>query len=373
MLTTPSGKPRARAVGIPFAGTPGPYNAITDVPGIEVGYTTLISGDGPRRVGQGPVRTGVTAILPRGRAAAAAGVWAGYFSLNGNGELTGCHWIEESGRCDGPICITNTHACGTVRDAAIKWLVARTGTVGQWALPVAGETFDGYLNDINGFHVRDEHVFAALDGARGGAIDEGSIGGGTGMICYGFKGGSGTASRRVEFAGSGYCVGAFVQSNFGRREQLVIAGVPVGAALASWQPDGRAGGESGSVIAIVATDAPLLPHQLKRLARRVGLGIGRAGAISGHGSGDIFLAFSTANADAIPPDERLGSLTFIADAQLDAFFAATIEAVDEAVLNSLIANDTMVGCDDRVVPALPHERVRELLAHAGRLQPDELR
>jgi D-aminopeptidase len=368
MLHTPSGKPRARALGIPFAGTPGRYNAITDVAGVEVGYTTLISGDGERRVGHGPVRTGVTALLPRGRAHAASGVWAGCFSLNGNGELTGCHWVEESGRCDGPICITNTHACGTVRDATIKWLVARTGTVGQWALPVTGETFDGYLNDINGFHVRDEHVFAALDAARGGALEEGSVGGGTGMICYGFKGGSGTASRCVEFAGHSYCVGAFVQSNFGRREQLTIAGVAVGAALVDWQPDARGGAEAGSVIAIVATDAPLLPHQLKRLARRVGLGIGRSGAISGHGSGDIFLAYSTANADAIPDDESLGSLAFIADAQLDPFFAATVEAVDEAVLNSLVANETMFGCDDHMAPALPHERVRELLERGGRLR-----
>ncbi len=207
-------------------------NAITDVAGVEVGYTTLIEGSGKRVIGRGPVRTGVTALLPRGRGRAASSVFAGYFSLNGNGELTGCHWVEEAGRCDGPICITNTHSCGTVRDATIKWLVKEGGGADQWWLPVVGETFDGYLNDINGFHVRDEHVFAALDGARGGAIEEGSVGGGTGMICYGFKGGSGTASRVVEFAGRPYVVGALVQSNFGRRDQLTIAGVPVGAALA---------------------------------------------------------------------------------------------------------------------------------------------
>jgi L-aminopeptidase/D-esterase-like protein len=340
-------------------------NAITDVAGVEVGYTTLIRGDGARVVGRGPVRTGVTAILPRGRAGAAANVWAGYFSLNGNGELTGCHWVEESGRCDGPITITNTHSCGTARDATIKWLVARTGgSVQPWALPVAGETFDGYLNDVNGFHVRDEHVFAALDGARGGAIEEGSVGGGTGMICYGFKGGCGTASRRLPFAGADYHVGAFVQSNFGRREQLTIAGVPVGRALADWQPDPRAGVEAGSVIAILATDAPLLPHQLKRLARRVGLGIGRAGAISGHGSGDIFLAFSTANADALHGEERLAGASLIPDARLDPFFDATIQAVDEAVINSLVANETMQGCDDRVIHALPHDEVLQLLRNA---------
>ncbi len=361
MHHTPSGKPRARAIGVPFAGEPGPFNAITDVAGVEVGYTTLISGSGARVLGQGPVRTGVTAILPRGRAGAAANVFAGYFSLNGNGELTGCHWVEESGRCEGPICITNTHSCGTVRDATIKWLVNRTGGIAQWALPVTGETFDGYLNDINGFHVRDEHVFAALDGALGGAIEEGSVGGGTGMICYGFKGGSGTASRRVSFAGEGYYVGAFVQANFGRREQLTIAGVAVGAALKDWEPDPRGGGETGSVIAILVTDAPLLPHQLKRLARRVGLGIGRGGAISGNGSGDIFLALSTANADALHDEEQLARAAFVPDWQLDPFFEATIQAVDEAVINALVVNETMSGCDDHTVHALPHDELQRLL------------
>ena len=360
MLRTPSGKPRARALGIRFAGVPGELNAITDVAGVEVGYSTLIEGSGARVVGRGPVRTGVTAILPRGRARAASSVLAGYFSLNGNGELTGCHWVEEAGRCDGPICITNTHSCGTVRDATIKWLVERTGGIGQWALPVTGETFDGYLNDINGFHVRDEHVFAALDGARGGAIEEGSVGGGTGMICYGFKGGSGTASRVVEFAGRAYRVGAFVQSNFGRREQLTIAGVAVGAALQDWQPDPRPA-EAGSIIAIVGTDAPLLSHQLKRLARRIGLGVGRAGAISGHGSGDIFLAFSTANAQALDDSAQLAQAEFVPDPHLNPFFEAVIQAIDEAVIDSMIANDTMQGCDDRVVHALPHAAVRRLL------------
>ena len=371
MLTTPSGKNRARALGIPFAGRPGALNAITDVAGVEVGYTTLIDGSGKRIVGRGPVRTGVTALLPRGRASAASSVFAGYFSLNGNGELTGCHWVEEAGRCDGPICITNTHSCGTVRDATIKWLVNDAGGADQWWLPVVGETFDGYLNDINGFHVRDEHVFAALDGARGGAIEEGSVGGGTGMICYGFKGGSGTASRVVEFAREPYVVGALVQSNFGRRDQLTIAGVPVGAKLADWQPDPRAG-EAGSVIAIVGTDAPLAAHQLKRLARRVGLGIGRGGSTAGHSSGDIFLAFSTANADALNPSEHLGErlahLDIIPDAQLSPFFDAVVQAVDEAVINSIVANETMRGCDDHVAYALPHDRVVALLRSAGALR-----
>ena len=365
MQTTPSGKNRARALGIPFAGQPGALNAITDVAGVEVGYTTLIEGSGKRVVGRGPVRTGVTALLPRGRGPArASSVFAGYFSLNGNGELTGCHWVEEAGRCDGPICITNTHSCGTVRDATIKWLVKEGGGADQWWLPVVGETFDGYLNDINGFHVRDEHVFAALDGARGGAIEEGSVGGGTGMICYGFKGGSGTASRVVEFAGRPYVVGALVQSNFGRRDQLTISGVPVGAKLSDWQPDPRSG-EAGSVIAIIGTDAPLAAHQLKRLARRVGLGIGRGGSTAGHSSGDIFLAFSTANADALNDTESLARLELIPDARLSPFFDAVVQAVDEAVINSIVANETMRGCDDHVVHALPHDRVVALLRDAG--------
>src|SRR5580700_814239 len=275
MLTTPSGKPRARAIGIPFDGEPGPFNAITDVAGLEIGYRTLIRGSGKRVVGEGPVRTGVTAILPRGRAGANQAVFAGMFSLNGNGELTGSHWAAETGRCEGPITITNTHSVGLAHDATIRWLAARFEGMNQWSLPVAGETYDGWLNDINGFHVTVEDVVAALDGAAGGPIEEGSVGGGTGMICYGFKGGSGTASRRVAFAGQTYTVGAFVQANFGGREQLVIAGIPVGKALKDWQPDARGGSEAGSVIAILATDAPLLPHQLKRLARRIALGIDR--------------------------------------------------------------------------------------------------
>ena len=361
MLTTPSGKPRARAIGIPFGGEPGPLNAITDVAGVEVGYRTLIHGSGKRVVGEGPVRTGVTAILPRGRTGADRGVFAGMFSLNGNGELTGSHWAAETGRCDGPITITNTHSVGLAHDATIRWLTTRFQRGGQWSLPVAGETYDGWLNDINGFHVTIEDVFAALDSAAGGPIEEGSVGGGTGMICYGFKGGSGTASRRVAFAGRTYTVGAFVQANFGAREQLVIAGVPIGKALKDWQPDARGGTEAGSVIAVVATDAPLLPHQLKRLARRIALGIGRGGAISGHGSGDIFLALSTANAEALAASGSVTSAAFIPDPELNPFFAATIESIDEAVLNALAANETMTGADDHVVHALPHDEVRRLI------------
>jgi len=367
MLATPSGKPRARAIGIPFDGEPGAFNAITDIAGVEVGYQTLIRGSGPRVRGQGPVRTGVTAILPRGRSNADSGVFAGMFSLNGNGELTGSHWVAEVGRCEGPITITNTHSVGVAHDATIKWLVARSGRERQWSLPVAGETYDGWLNDIDGFHVTEADVFAALDGAHDGPIEEGSVGGGTGMIAYGFKGGSGTASRRVSFAGGRYVVGAFVQANFGAREQLTIAGVPVGRALKDWSPDRRGGGESGSVIAIVATDAPLLPHQLTRLARRTALGVGRSGAISGHGSGDIFLAFSTANAAALAEGEALHQAAFIPDASLNPFFAATIQSIDEAVLNALVANETMIGADDHVVHALPHDEVRALLARHGAL------
>jgi len=362
MLTTPSGKPRARAIGLPFDGDPGPLNAITDVAGVEVGYQTLIRGSGQRVVGVGPVRTGVTAILPRGRAGADQAVFAGMFSLNGNGELTGSHWVAETGRCEGPITLTNTHSVGVAHDATIRWLTRRFDRGGQWSLPVAGETYDGWLNDINGFHVTEADVFAALEGATGGAIEEGSVGGGTGMICYGFKGGSGTASRRVAFAGESYTVGAFVQANFGVREQLTIAGVPVGGALKDWSPDARPGQEAGSVIAILATDAPLLPHQLQRLARRVSLGIGRGGAMSGHGSGDIFLAFSTANAAAVGAEAELSRADFIPDPALNPFFAATIESIDEAVLNALVANETMVGADDHVIHALPHDQVRRLIA-----------
>lgn len=365
MLKTPSGKLRARGLAIPFEGEPGAFNAITDVGGVEVGYQTLIRGAGKCVAGQGPVRTGVTAIFPRGRAGADVGVFAGMFSQNGCGELTGAHWVAEVGRCGGPITITSTHSVGMAHDASIKWMVKRFERAGHWSLPVAGETYDGWLNDINGFHVTDEDVFAALDSAAGGPIEEGSVGGGTGMITYGFKGGSGTASRRVAFGGTAYTIGAFVQSNFGLREQLVIAGVPVGRALKDWHPDGRGEVETGSIIAVVATDAPLLPHQLTRLARRATLGIGRSGAISGHGSGDIFIAFSTANAQAFADEPVLSSAGFVPDPLLDPFFAATIQSVDEAILNALVANETMTGADDRVIHALPHDEIRRLLAERG--------
>lgn len=346
---TPSGKFRARGIGLAFAGTTGPNNAITDVPGVSVGYETLIEGDS--------IRTGVTAILPRPKQDLATSVFAGCHSLNGNGELTGSHWIEEAGCCNGPITITNTHSLGTCRDASIQWMVEHLGVSG-WALPVAGETYDGALNDINGFHIKPQHVFAAIDQARGGPIEEGSVGGGTGMICYGFKGGSGTASRVLTVANTAVTLGIFVQANFGLTSQLTIAGVPVGRHLAKAHEDP----ERGSIIAVVATDAPLLPHQLKRLTRRVGLGMGRSGAISGHGSGDLFLAFSTANEMAHQNTDQLSSTQFIPDAQLDPLFEAVIQAVDEAILNAMVANETMTGFKGARVAALPIEAVLELMA-----------
>ncbi|MCP5149601.1 MAG: P1 family peptidase [Ectothiorhodospiraceae bacterium] len=357
---TPGGKLRARGIGIPFDGTPGPLNAITDVDGVEVGYCTLVQGEGALVRGVGPIRTGVTAIVPRGREDALTPVFAGYHSLNGNGELTGSHWIAESGQFEGPITITNTHSCGVARDATIRWMVDRaaSGMTG-WGLPVAAETYDGNLNDINGFHVREAHVLEAIDAARGGPIEQGSVGGGTGMICYDFKGGSGTASRRVAAGGTTWTVGVFVQSNFGIRRELVIAGVPVGKSL----PGGEVRSKpAGSVIAVVATDAPLLPHQLARLARRVGLGLARTGAVAHNGSGDIFLAFSTANRAAWDTGDSPRAATFLANDTMDPLFAAVIEATEEAVVDSMVANQPMTGRDGVHVRALPHEALAALLS-----------
>jgi L-aminopeptidase/D-esterase-like protein len=354
-------KRRARSLGIPFLGTPGPFNALTDVDGVEVGTCTLIRGEGPLVVGQGPVRTGVTAIHPRGRGGTGIPVFAGVHSLNGNGEMTGFVWIEECGRTDLPILLTNTHSVGLARDAVLKWTLTRhPQRMPEWGLPVVAETYDGQLNDINGFHVTDADVFAALDHARGGAVDEGSVGGGTGMVCYEHKGGSGTSSRQVvvgetEGTPNRYTVAAFVQANFGRREQLLVAGLPVGRWLGPpvtvEQPD------AGSIIVVVATDLPLVPHQLKRLARRAGLGVGRSGGIAGHGSGDIFLAFSTANADFFAPGLAARPLMALPDDALSPVFSAVIQAVDEAILNALIANQDMRGINDRLVKALPHDVV----------------
>ncbi len=362
----PSQTVRARALGIPFAGTPGALDAITDVPGVEVGYTTLISGDGKLEVGKGPVRTGVTAILPRGKNSKNDPVCAGVFSLNGNGEMTGTAWIEEGGFLEGPVVITNTHSVGVARDAVISWRVKQGDADASgywWSLPVVAETWDGWLNDVNGFHVKPEHVVSALESAHGGAIEEGSVGGGTGMICYEFKGGTGTASRKVQTKNAGYVVGALVQANCGRRSQLMIAGIPVGEEI----PGSVYPKETGSIIIVVATDAPLLPHQLKRIARRASMGLARTGATSGNGSGDLFLAFSTANPGAAGADQPTRTVQMIPNDRLDPFFSATVEAVEEAIVNALVANQTMIGRDDHRVEALPHDRVQELLRKYGRL------
>jgi L-aminopeptidase/D-esterase-like protein len=360
-------RPRARDLGVPFEGTPGPLNAITDVAGVEVGLTTLISGDGPLVVGKGPVRTGVTAVLPRGKASADL-VMAGWFSLNGNGEMTGTTWVEESGFLEGPVLITNTHSVGTVRDAAIEWGLRRGKAFQPWSLPVVAETWDGSLNDINGFHVKPEHVFQALDGAKGGPVPEGSVGGGTGMICYQFKCGTGTASRRLTGPMGTYTIGVLVQANHGGRSQLLVAGVPVGAEI-PLQP--RPGGDDppadvGSIIIVVATDAPLLPHQLKRLARRASMGLARTGSTSGNSSGDIFIAFSTANPGAAGAAD-VATVQMVSNDRISALFSATVMATEEAIINALVAAETMRGANSRIVEGLPHDRLRELLKKYGRL------
>lgn len=364
---------RARDLGVPFEGQTGKLNAITDVAGVEVGYTTLIRGEGKLNVGQGPVRTGVTAILPRGRDSLNEPVYAGTFSLNGNGEMTGTAWVEESGFLEGPIVMTNTHSVGVARDAVIAWRVKRGDadkTGYWWSLPVIAETWDGWLNDTNGFHVKPEDVFHALDSAHSGAIEEGSVGGGTGMICYEFKGGNGTASRVVPVPGAAksgrtYTVGAFVQANCGRRSQLTIAGVPVGQEI----PGSVYPKETGSIIIVVATDAPLLPGQCKRLARRASLGLARTGSVSGNGSGDLFIAFSTANRGAADPDAPTHSVETVPNDLLDPIFSATVEAVEEAIVNALVDNHDMTGRDGHQVEALPHDRLRDLLQKYHRLTP----
>ncbi len=370
-LNQPNGRPRARGLGLPFAANCGANNALTDVPGVEVGYTTLIDGEGNLVVGAGPVRTGVTAILPRGHTHELPPVWAAMFSLNGNGEMTGAHWINEAGYFTGPICISNTHAIGAVHEASTRWMLKQYGAAfGEyaWALPVVAETCDAYLNDMNGFHVRAAHVMAALDGATGGPLMEGNVGGGTGMICYEFKGGTGTSSRQVEVAGGDYTVGALVQANHGMRDWLRVCGAPVGAHLTDnllWSA------EQGSIIVIVATDVPLLPIQLQRLARRISIGIGRAGTPSGNNSGDIFLAFSTANAtpeaqSGIGGTSGLQHLDYVSHEALDPVFTAVVESVDEAVINALVAAEDMTGRDGHCVSAIDHTRLQEVMARYGR-------
>jgi len=359
--------PRARDLGIPFDGSPGPWNAITDVAGVTVGHVTLIEDLADDRA----VRTGVTAVLPRGEDSLQRPVFGGWFALNGNGEMTGTTWLEESGQLEGPVMITNTHSVGTVHQATIAWRIRQgepDATGYWWALPVVAETWDGYLNDINGFHVKAEHVDAALDSAAGGPVAEGGVGGGTGMVCYEFKGGIGTASRVVDVLGESYTVGVLVQANYGLREQLRIAGVPVGRHLREHrvysEPDPDAAG-TGSIIVVVATDAPLLPHQLKRVARRAALGLGRNGSIASNGSGDIFVAFSTAD-DSLGRADRLLNHQSVPNDEISPLFGATVEAVEEAVINALVAARDMTGDQGHSVKALPHDALMEVMKRYGR-------
>ena len=376
--TTPAGKARARALAIPLQGTPGPANAITDVDGVLVGYSTIIKGEGKLNLGYGPVRTGVTAILPFGRDGVGVACAAGYHSFNGNGEMTGASWVEEAGSISLPILITNTHAVGPCHRGVIDWVARHKPDVAkQWLLPVVAETWDGYLNDINGSHVTVDHAIAAIDNAASGRIEEGSVGGGTGMNCYAFKGGSGTASRIVDYGHRSYTVGVFLQANFGSRRELTIAGVPLGHELADDNPmesyfsDGPTG--AGSCIGIIATDAPLLPGQCKALARRVPLGLARTGTTGSHFSGDIFLGFSTANRDELngrfprgaPTEQSYSHMDFIPWGRMDDFYAAVVQATEEAVLNALVANDDMTGRDGNRTPALPHGKVLAALKTRG--------
>ncbi len=373
---------RARDLGITIGiGTPGVLNAITDVPGVRVGHTTLVEGDGPLRVGHGPVRTGVTVVVPREAERWREPVFAGCHRLNGNGELTGLEWVRESGQLTTPVAITNTHSVGVVRDALVAASVeADSPESSWWSLPVVGETYDGRLNDINGFHVRAEHLRAALDGASAGPVAEGNVGGGTGMVCHEFKGGIGTASRIVDARAGGFTVGALVQANHGRREWLRVDGVPVGREIGVDvvpSPYGPVPGHqpapgSGSIIVVLATDAPLLPHHCERLAQRAGLGLARAGGTGGHTSGDLFIAFATGNRLPMPTSPEhpepplLYEVRALADGGIDALFNAAIEATEEAIVNALVAAETMTGRDGITAYALPHERLQEVMAHYGR-------
>ncbi|MGB5708456.1 MAG: P1 family peptidase [Arenicellales bacterium] len=361
-FTTPSGKTRARGLHLDFHGTPGEFNAITDVPGVEVGYTTLIQGEGKLIPGRGPIRTGVTAILPRGQNMVPC--FAGCYSLNGNGEMTGTLWIDEIGELQTPITITNTHSCGVTRDATIRWMVDRNyGGSQDWGLPVAAETYDGELNDINGFHVTVQHTIDALNAATSGPIEMGSVGGGTGMSTYELKAGSASASRIVKVGGLSYTLGVFVQSNFGLRHELTVLGVPVGKYLKGGEMRSKG---AGSIIAVIATDAPLMPHQLKRLARRVPLGLARTGTVGHHGSGDIFLAFSTANRDPLSnTGGEVRGVNYLPEHLLDNLFQAVAEATEEAVIDSMVANESMSGANGLVVRALPHDEMLAILRNHG--------
>ncbi len=382
-------KPRERDLKLPIGGTPGALDAITDVAGVEVGHTTLIAGSGTVVAGKGPVRTGVTVIHPRGKANHDP-VFAAWFTLNGNGEMTGTTWVQESGLLEGPVAITNTHSVGVVRDAIVQWEVAQQNALQPWWLPVVAETYDGGLNDINGFHVKPEHVFAALDNAAGGLPQEGSVGGGTGMVCHGFKGGIGTASRRLPAEQGGYTVGVLVQCNYGSRRDLRIAGVPVGEEIADLAgciahsrplpadsprrrcDDVRGAAqdeapEQGSIIVVVATDAPVLPHQLKRIATRVSLGIGRQGGFGGNSSGDIFIAFSTANARAWFNDQPVTDVKMLPNDRLSPLFQATAQATEAAITNALLAAETMTGANDLRIYAMPVDRMLDAMRKYGRL------
>jgi D-aminopeptidase len=380
-------KPRARDLALPIGGTPGRLDAITDVAGVEVGSTTLVSGSGKLVVGQGPVRTGVTVIHPRGKANPDP-VFAAWFTLNGNGEMTGTTWVQESGMLEGPVAITNTHSVGVVRDAIIQWENAQKNVLQPWWLPVVAETYDGGLNDINGMHVRPEHVFAALDGATPGLPQEGAVGGGTGMRCHGFKGGIGTASRKLPEAQGGYTVGVLVQCNYGARRELRIAGVPVGeeisdllaciASADSLPPNARRCGATGgppssddtgqgSIIVVVATDAPLLPHQLKRIATRVSLGIGRQGGYGENGSGDIFIAFSTASPGAWSGTPPVKTVQMLSNDRISPLFYATVQATEAAITNALLAAETTTGANDLRVYAMPVDRMMAAMRKYGRI------
>jgi D-aminopeptidase len=354
-------KPRARDLGVPLEGTPGPYNAITDVSNVEVGFATLIEGDS--------VRTGVTAIHPRGKTDHDP-VFGGYFSFNGNGEMTGAAWVEEGGFIEGPVCITNTHSVGIVRDTIIDWQIQNTAMLQKWSCPVVAETADGWLNDMYGFHVKPEHVWQALEDAENGPLPEGNVGGGTGMICYEFKGGTGTSSRKLPETFGGYTVGALVQANFGRRSQLTVAGVPVGHHLtedALFTHGENPFQEQGSLIVVLATDAPLLPYQLKRVAKRAALGMARTGSLGGNWSGDIFLAFSTANSDTSYPHEGRACVETLPNDQLDPIFGTAVLATEEAILNALVGAETMTGRNGLTVPALPHELLQAVMRQYNRL------
>lgn len=363
-------KPRARDLGIPFEGTPGKYNAITDVAGVEVGYKTLIEGSGKLVVGKGPIRTGVTAIFPKGKGSLDR-VFAAWFTLNGNGEMTGTTWVDESGGLGSPVLITNTHSVGVVRDAVIEWYSKKMKSndySGDISLPVVAETWDGFLNDINGFHVKKEHVFEAMESAASGPIREGNVGGGTGMIAHQFKGGTGTSSRKLDVKDGGYTVGVLVQANYGRRALLSIAGVPVGKEIADLLPyEARPDTDQGSIIVVVATDAPLLPHQLERIVKRVSLGIGVMGGRGGNSSGDIFIAFSTANPE-ISKNEGIAHLEMLPNDRITPLFEATASATEEAIVNAMIAAETMEGVNGNKVYAIPHDRLIQVMKKYNRIK-----